>query len=111
MKKLLFIFITAAVFTACQSQQKKTDEKQANAFVQLVDVKLRVEGMHCTDCEQSIAKGVKELTGIDSVSANHLDSSAFVRFDPSKTDLAQISKAIELRGYHVVEPAPKNPVQ
>lgn len=111
MKKLLFILLTAAIFSACQSQQKKTDDKQANASVQLVDVKLRVEGMHCTDCEQSIAKGVNELAGIDSISANHLDSTAFVRFDPSKTDLAQISKAIELRGYHVVEPAQKNPVQ
>lgn len=50
MKKLLLILFAAAVFTACQSQQKKTDEKQANASVQLVDVKLHVAGMHCTDC-------------------------------------------------------------
>lgn len=104
------LFVTA-VFTACQAPQKKDGDKQANASVRLVDVKLRVEGMHCTDCEQSIARGVNELAGIDSISANHLDSTAFVRYDPSKTDLAQISKAIELRGYHVVEPAQKNPVQ
>lgn len=111
MKKLFFILLTAAIFTACQSQQKKTDDKQANASVQFVDVKLRVDGMHCTDCEKSIAKGVNELAGIDSISANHLDSTAFVRYDPSKTDLAQISKAIELRGYHVVSDANKPNIQ
>jgi copper chaperone CopZ len=61
-----------------------------------------VEGMTCTECEQSIAKGVNELAGIDSISANHLDSTAFVRFDASKTDLEKISKAIEGRGYQVV---------
>lgn len=111
MKKLLVILFAAALLTACQAPQKKADDKKANASVQLVDIKLRVEGMHCTDCEQSIARGVHELAGIDSISANHLDSTAFVRYDPSKTDLAQISKAIELRGYHVVEPAQKNAVQ
>lgn len=111
MKNLYFIMLIAFLFVACQSQPKKADEKQANANVQWVDVKLHVEGMHCTDCEQSIAKGVNELAGIDSISANHLDSTAFVRYDPSKTDLDRISKAIELRGYHVVGPVAKNMVQ
>jgi len=60
--------------------------------------------MHCDDCEASIAKGVNELAGIDSISANHEDSTAFVRFDSNKTSLKDISKAIEGRGFVV---APK----
>ena len=66
-----------------------------------VETTLRVEGMHCDDCELSIAKGVNKLAGIDSISANHEDSTAFVRFDSNKTNLAEISKAIENRGFHV----------
>lgn len=67
----------------------------------MVEANLKVEGMHCDDCEASIAKGVTELAGIDSISANHEDSTAFVRFDASKTDLEKISEAIEKRGFHV----------
>lgn len=105
MKKILFIFLVAGVaFTSCQSPKQKTDTNKTPVVASAsVEATLRVEGMTCTECEQSIAKGVKQLPGIDSISANHLDSTAFVRFDPSKTDLSKISAAIEGRGYHVAK--------
>jgi len=106
MKKIIFILLIGIAFAACQAPQKKTETtQQATAPVKLVETTLRVEGMTCTDCEQSVAKGVNALAGIDSISANHLDSTAFVRYDPSKTDLSQITKAIEGRGYQVVASA------
>lgn len=101
MKKIFVILVIGLSFAACHSPQQKTDTTKTTVSAAKVETTLRVEGMVCTDCEQSIAKGVNELAGIDSISANHLDSTAFVRFDPSKTNLAQISKAIEGRGYHV----------
>lgn len=101
MKKALFILFIGLAFAACNTPQKKTTEA-STAPVEMVEVNLKVEGMTCTGCEQTIAKGVTELAGIDSISANHLDSTTFVRFDASKTDLAKISEAIEGRGYHVV---------
>ena len=99
MKQNLLILILALCFAACTSKQATN----AKSVPVLVEAKLRVEGMSCTDCEQSIAKGVKQLPGIDSISANYLDSTAFVRFDTAKTNLALISKAIEGRGYQVVK--------
>ena len=99
MKQVLFILWAALAFGACNSPQK-TAEKIQSAPV-MVEAKLRVEGMHCDDCEASIAKGVNALAGIDSISANHEDSTAFVRFDSNKTNLKEISKAIEGRGFVV----------
>jgi copper chaperone CopZ len=96
MKQALYIAFLALALSACNSPQKPA--KQAPAPV-MVEAKLKVEGMHCDDCEASIAKGVNELAGIDSISANHEDSTAFVRFDSNKTNLKEISKAIEGRGY------------
>jgi copper chaperone CopZ len=98
MKKALFIAFAALALGACNSPQKTAEKAQAPV---MVEAKLRVEGMHCDDCEASIAKGVNELAGIDSISANHLDSTAFVRFDSNKTNLKEISKAIEGRGFVV----------
>lgn len=97
MKPFILITVLALSIAACTSKQAPK-EKTAPAFV---EANLKVEGMHCDNCEASIAKGVTELAGIDSISANHEDSTAFVRFDPSKTDLPKISAAIEKRGYHV----------
>lgn len=99
MKQLLFILLAAGLLAACNS----TTKPAGKAIVQpvMVENHLRVEGMHCDDCEASIAKGVNELAGIDSISANHEDSTAFVRFDSNKTNLAEITKAIEERGFLV----------
>jgi copper chaperone CopZ len=98
MKNSILFVVLFAVMVACAPKQSpKTEVKPV-----VVEAKLRVEGMHCTDCENSIAKGVTQLAGIDSIKANYLDSTAFVRFDSNKTTVAEISKAIEERGYHVV---------
>ncbi|MFA5327230.1 MAG: cation transporter [Prolixibacteraceae bacterium] len=105
MKNIFFILVLMVAFSACQSPKQKTDSSKSEVAVAKVETTLRVEGMTCTECEQSVAKGVNALAGIDSISANHLDSTAFVRYDPSKTDLAQITKAIEDRGYEVVASA------
>lgn len=98
MKQIILAAVLAIGLAACTS---KPAPKANEAAPQMVETTLRVEGMHCTDCENSIAKGVHELAGIDSIRANHLDSTAFVRFDASKTNLDAIKKAIENRGYTV----------
>ncbi|OFX53936.1 MAG: hypothetical protein A2066_03785 [Bacteroidetes bacterium GWB2_41_8] len=67
----------------------------------MVEMNLKVEGMTCDHCEASIATGVNLLAGIDSISANHEDSTAFVRFDSNKTNLKEISEAIAQRGFVV----------
>jgi copper chaperone CopZ len=99
MKQLILILAIAMGFVSCTPKQAP---KEKTAPV-MVEVNLRVEGMHCDDCEASIAKGVNELAGIDSISANHEDSTAFVRFDSNKTDLTKITAAIEKRGFEVAE--------
>ena len=97
MKKSIFTLTLFISLAACTTKQApKTDAQPI-----MVEAKLHVDGMHCDDCEASIAKGVNELAGIDSISANHEDSTAFVRFDSNKTSMKDISKAIEGRGYIV----------
>lgn len=92
---VLFVALAIGIFYL------KNKPKENNAKALMVEAKLRVEGMHCDDCEATIAKGVNQLAGIDSISANHEDSTAFVRFDSNQTDLAEISKTIEEYGFHV----------
>lgn len=99
MKQVLFIAFISILFSACSPKQHTADKEKTPAV--MVEMTIKVDGMTCTECEQSIAKGVNELAGIDSISANHLDSTAFVRFDSTKTNLREISAAIAKRGYEV----------
>lgn len=101
MKKINLLILLLSIFAfSCTQKKAKTTSSQPVAKVDLV---YHVEGMTCDDCEMSIRKGVNELEGIESIEANHEDSTAHVIFDPSKTDSKQIIAAIERRGYHVVE--------
>lgn len=98
MKQIILILTIALSIVSCAPKQTPKD-KEVPAV--MVETRLRVEGMTCSECEQSVATGVNALAGIDSISANHLDSTAFVRFDSNKTNLDEIKKAIEGRGYEV----------
>jgi copper chaperone CopZ len=94
-----YILISAMVLSLAACTPKQAPKEKAVPV--MVEAKLKVNGMHCDDCEASIAKGVNQLAGIDSISANHEDSTAFVRFDSNQTNLNDISKAIEERGFEV----------
>ncbi len=97
MKQFILISALALSMVACAPKQTPKE----TVVPVLVEMNLKVNGMTCDECEASIAKGVNQLAGIDSISANHEDSTAFVRFDSTKTNLKDISKAIEDRGFMV----------
>lgn len=102
MKKIFYLFVLLA-FVACQSGNKnqQSNDEAAKVTVQVVETTINVGGMHCDMCEKSIEKGVNQLQGIEFVKASLNDSTAKVKFDASKTNLTEIEKAIEKRGYSI----------
>lgn len=97
MKHFFLIAALALSISACNSKQAPKEK----AAPVMVEANLKVEGMTCDNCEASIATGVNAIAGIDSISANHEDSTAFVRYNASETDLSKITAAIEGRGFVV----------
>ncbi|MEQ1638776.1 MAG: sulfite exporter TauE/SafE family protein [Methylococcales bacterium] len=63
-----------------------------------------VNGMHCAGCEAVINTAVKELPGVDTVSADHIAKKVRVSFDDSLTLPSEILACIERNGYSYVEP-------
>jgi copper chaperone CopZ len=101
MNRILILAVLLIAFSCGQSKQTKEEPAATATENNIVEVKLQVEGMHCSDCENSVAKGVNELAGIESVKASFADSVAVVRFDKTKTTQAEIAEKIEKRGYTV----------
>ena len=99
MKNLLSVLFICIIFFACSTKRPKVDKETIPSH--LVEMELEIKGMHCDDCETSIQTGVKELPGVDSISANYEDSTAYVRFDSTKTNVKQIAEAISKRGFEV----------
>lgn len=99
MKHIFFIAFISLLIAACSPKQPNVEKETTSA--QLVEIELEIQGMTCDNCEASIQTGVKELPGVDSISANFEDSTAYVRFDSTKTNLNEITAAIAKRGYAV----------
>lgn len=62
---------------------------------------LKVEGMSCGHCVNSIETNVGELTGVSTVKVDLANKEVSVEFDNAAT-LAQIKETIEDQGYDLV---------
>lgn len=62
-------------------------------------VVIRIEGMHCHKCEQSIQRSLKRLPGVSEVEVDFPSSQASVLFDPSKVAVSDLMQAVAQAGY------------
>ncbi|MEO6562830.1 MAG: sulfite exporter TauE/SafE family protein [Nitrosospira sp.] len=60
---------------------------------------LKVKGMHCTGCEETIENAVGHLPGVQKVNADYAKQAVDVEFDSLLTGESGIRRAIEEKGY------------
>lgn len=65
-------------------------------------VVLKVAGMTCGGCVRSVTNVLQPLAGVTNVVVTLQPSEARVTFDPAKTNLDMLRKAIESAGFDVV---------
>ncbi len=63
---------------------------------------LKIGGMHCAGCVNSIQKYVTKIGGVTKCEVNLASQKAELEFDPFAVSLQTIEKAITSAGYHVV---------
>jgi len=70
--------------------EKKKEQKE---------VKLRIKGMTCTSCAQTIGTDLKKMEGVDFAGVNLVDKTALVKYDPKKVDVDKIKETVKKSGY------------
>ena len=63
---------------------------------------LKIGGMHCAGCVNSIQRYVSTLQGISNVEVNLANERAVIEYDPSKIKIGAIEEAIRASGYRVI---------
>jgi len=61
--------------------------------------KIKVKGMHCTSCEETIEKHVLKIDDVKSCKADYAKAMVTVSFDPDRTNLEGIKEKIEEKQY------------
>ena len=62
---------------------------------------IRIEGMHCHKCEQSIQKSLTRLPGVHEVEVDFNSVQASVLYDHEKVGVKDLTDAVAEAGYHV----------
>ncbi|MDX2239857.1 MAG: heavy metal translocating P-type ATPase [Leptolyngbyaceae cyanobacterium bins.302] len=60
---------------------------------------LKLRGMSCASCANSIEEVIRSVPGVEACSVNFGAEQATVSYDPSKTDVAAIQEAVDEAGY------------
>jgi P-type Cu+ transporter len=69
---------------------------------------LPVEGMTCASCVARVEKTLKKIDGVEIANVNLATEAVALSFDPSKTNLDVLAKAVEGAGYKLaIPPKPK----
>lgn len=112
MKSIAIFSFLAGLFTvttACAaihrdpSATSKTSSTSAGGFVE-DRYTVKVKGMTCGGCEESIKKSVSAVPGVASVVADHKTGTVkIVSSGPSALDKEQVKKAIESAGDYKVQ--------
>jgi Cu+-exporting ATPase len=67
-------------------------------------LQLRVGGMHCSLCTESIHKGLTRLEGVEEAQVSIAHEEALVRYDPEKVTESDIRRTLEDLGYTARDP-------
>ncbi|HSV14930.1 MAG TPA: heavy metal-associated domain-containing protein [Tepidisphaeraceae bacterium] len=60
---------------------------------------IKIEGMHCHKCEQSIQKSLLRNPGVHEVEVDFASGQASVLFDPSAVSVPQLLESVKEAGY------------
>lgn len=113
-KTFLFVVTLFAILMVAFPYYSKiffpTNEKQIiiidKSNIQAAEFK--ISGMTCEGCTEEVKYEVNKLNGIVEVDASYDKGTAEVQYDETKTNLEEISKAINSTGYEVTQSEIKN---
>jgi copper chaperone CopZ len=71
--------------------------------MEVKEATIKISGMMCNGCEETVAKAIQSVDGVKEVSVSHQEGAATVSYDAVQTDLLFINMAINNTHYKVVE--------
>lgn len=104
MKNLIILLMVSLLMFGCNSTGKKAEAEATDveaSAAEWVEVTLKVEGMTCEGCENSVKAGVATLEGIAEVECSFEEGWTKVKYDKGTTTVADIEGKITDTGYEV----------
>ena len=89
----------STITTPATSQPPQVSNENAGSQPTLETITVKVEGMSCTACEVPVRDALAKSPGVLSADVSYQRGNARVEYDPKKTNIDQIKRAIDSTGY------------
>ena len=66
------------------------------------EVKLNIEGMHCTGCSTRLEKVLNNVDGVESAKVSLEEKKANIKYDETQVNEKELIEAIEDAGFKVI---------
>ena len=63
------------------------------------EIKLKIEGMHCTGCSSRLEKVLNNTDGVESATVSFEKKQAIITYNESQTNIEKIKEAIQDAGF------------
>lgn len=63
------------------------------------EIKLKIEGMHCTGCSSRLEKVLNNLEGVENAKVSFEEKQAIIKYEEEKISLEDIKENIEDAGF------------
>ena len=63
------------------------------------EIKLKIEGMHCTGCSTRLERVLNNLEGVEEAKVSLEEKQATIKLDETKTNIENIKEAIADAGF------------
>ena len=65
------------------------------------EIKLNIEGMHCTGCSTRLEKVLNNIDGVESAKVSLEEKKADIKYDEAQVNESELKEAIEDAGFKV----------
>jgi copper chaperone len=65
----------------------------------MATAEIKIEGMTCEGCVKSVSRTLAGVPGVTDVNVSLAQASAKVTYDPQRTGVAELKKAVQRAGY------------
>lgn len=107
---ILSIVLLPLLISVCGEAAKKENARTQEVPEKAVketfwkEIDMKVEGMTCTGCEETIESALTKLDGVKEAKANYIEGDVKVVFDSTKVDIDRLVNAVNESGYKAFKP-------
>ncbi|MCS6776446.1 MAG: heavy-metal-associated domain-containing protein [Chloroherpetonaceae bacterium] len=87
---------------SCQKGRAAAEKTGARTVAATRTITLKLSGLHCVGCEQSVAAELQKVRQVKSAQVSHASQTAVVRYDRVAPKTKELIAAVKRAGYRVI---------